>query len=99
MQMATMQIHNEPGANGRAALASAYRVRCLQEMLSRQVPDTRDEPDPDRIDLQDFKFYVDDEVTLYHREREEGEQYKVIDVLDEMLSLRCISSPSEGMVG
>lgn len=99
MQMATMQLHNEPGANGRAALAAAYRVRCLQEMLSRQVADTRDEPDPDRIDLQDFKFYIGDEVTLYHREREEGEQYRVIDVLDEMLSLRCISSPSEGMVG
>jgi len=56
-------------------------------MLGRSAIDTHNEPDPDRMDLQDFKFNPGDVVCLYERKRDEAEQWRVQTVLDEMLSL------------
>jgi len=42
-------------------------------MRNRAVPDLKDEPDLDTMDLQDFKFVKGDIVTLYHRKRDEAE--------------------------
>ena len=36
---------------GRASLAGAYRVRKLQEIISKNVQETKDEPDIDKMDL------------------------------------------------
>lgn len=91
MQLAALQPHNDPASLARNALAAAYRSRKLQEMLSRTVPDTSDEPDPDRSDLQDFKFVAGDLVTLYDRKRDEAEQWRAVTVLDEMVSLHPLA--------
>lgn len=36
---------------GRASLAGAYRVRKLQEIISKNVQETKNEPDIDKMDL------------------------------------------------
>lgn len=36
---------------GRTSLASSYRVRKLQEIISKSVQETKDEPDIDKMDL------------------------------------------------
>jgi hypothetical protein len=67
-------------------------------MLQGKVSDTSHEPDTDKIDLQDFKFVPGDIVTIYERKREEVEQYKVQTVLDEMISLQCVSNERLNML-
>jgi hypothetical protein len=57
----------------------------MQELLRQQVPDLRDEPDPDKIDLQDFKFVPGDVVTRLDRKRDEASRWRVLSVLDEMI--------------
>ena len=36
---------------GRASQASSYRVRKIQEIISKNVQETKDEPDIDKMDL------------------------------------------------
>lgn len=82
--------NNMPGydpLSGRSAIAAAYRVRKLQELVAKQVTDTKNEPDLDRLDMQDFKFLLGDSVSIYDRKRDDADQYRVITVLDEMVSL------------
>lgn len=68
----------------------------MQELLSRAAPDISDEPDIDRIDLQDFKFVPGDTVTVLDRKRDESEQWRVVTVLDEMISLQCLEPDQSG---
>lgn len=87
MQLAALQSYNDPASNSRSSLSAAYRVRKLHELLANTVADTSGEPDPDRMDLQDFKFLPGEAVALYDRKRDEAEQWRVVTVLDEMVSL------------
>jgi hypothetical protein len=80
--------------SGRSAINAAYRVRRLQELANKQVTDTRNEPDLDRLDMQDFKFLIGDAVSIYDRKREDADQYRVITVLDEMVSLESFDCDS-----
>lgn len=93
--MASLQSFNDPDVTARLRLAVAYRVRKLHEMLTHTVTDTHDEPDTDRIELQDFKFYPGDTVSLYSRKLEEASKWRVLAVLDEMLSLQCAQATSD----
>ena len=72
-------------------------------MRARTVADTSSEPDPDRLgphgDLQDFKFLPGDVVTLYHRKRDEADQWRVGVVLDEMVSLYSLATDHSGKTG
>lgn len=83
----------------RSHLTAAYRVRKLQDILSKTIEDTSGEPDVDGMDLQDYKFLPGDIVTLLSRKRDEAEQWKVVSVLDELLSLQCVTASSESQVG
>lgn len=80
--------------SGRSAVNAAYRVRKLQEMVNKQVTDTKNEPDLDRLDMQDFKFLIGDSVSIYDRKRDDVDQYRVITVLDEMISLESFDYDS-----
>jgi hypothetical protein len=62
----------------------------MQELLSQAVPDLSAEPDTDKIDLQDFKFVAGDVVTVLDRKRDESEQWRVVAVLDELISLQSL---------
>lgn len=42
-------------------------------MLQGKVPDTSNEPDTDKLDMQDFKYIPGDIVSMYARKREEVE--------------------------
>lgn len=66
---------------------AAYRRKRLQMMLSQAVPDLSEEVDPDRGDLQDYKFLPGDIVYLVDRKRDEAERWRVATVFDEMISL------------
>lgn len=90
LQLAALQHYNDPNGAARNGLGAAYRVRKMQELLSQNVSDLGEEPDPDKIDLQDFKFVPGDVVTLLDRKRDEAEQWRVVTVLDEMISLQCL---------
>lgn len=83
--MAALQHHNDPNAATRNSIGAAYRLGRMQELLRQQVPDLRDEPDPDKIDLQDFKFVPGDVVTRLDRKRDEASRWRVLSVLDEMI--------------
>lgn len=96
LQLAAVQHYNDPAAQSRNSLSAAYRVRKMQELLSRAVPDISEEPDPDLIDLQDFKFIPGDVVTVLDRKRDEAEQWRVVTVLDEMISLQCLEPDHAG---
>jgi len=98
LQQAALQQHNDPASAAKSSLAAAYRARKLQEMQSQTVPDTSGEPDPERSDLQDFKFLPGDAVTLYSRKRDEGEALRVTTALDEMLALQPLQ-PDQGTKG
>lgn len=77
---------------------AAYRVRRMQELVSQAVPDLSAEPDTDKIDLQDFKFVPGDVVTVLDRKRDESEQWRVVAVLDELISLQSLD-PDQGAKG
>lgn len=62
----------------------------MQELLRQQVPDLSEEPDPDKMDLQDFKFIAGDVVTRLDRKRGEAGQWRVLHVLDEMIQMECL---------
>ena len=51
------------------------------------MPDLRDEVDPDRGDLQDYKFLPGDVVYIYDRKRDDGDRWRVASVFDELISL------------
>jgi len=91
MAMAALSSYNDPASSSRSSLSASYRERKLHELLANAVPDTSGEPDPDRMDLQDFKFLPGDVVALYDRKRDEAEQWRVVTVLDEMVSLQCLA--------
>jgi hypothetical protein len=82
--------------SGKSAMNAAYRLRKLQEMAQKQVTDTKNEPDLDRLDMQDFKFLLGDAVSLYDRKRDDADQYRVITVLDEMVSLESCELDTNG---
>jgi len=94
--MAALQQYNDPAAQARNGLSAAYRLRKMQELRSRSVADISGEPDPDRIDLQDFKFVPGDIVTVLDRKRDEAEQWRVVAVLDEMISLQSVAPDHAG---
>ena len=56
------------------------------------MPDLSHEPDLDAVDLQDYKFVTGDIITLYHRKRDDGEQWRVGTVLDEILGLQSLEA-------
>lgn len=85
--------HNEQGRN---SLASAYRVRKLQEVISKNVLETKGEADVDKMDLQDYKFVAGDHITLVDRKSENAEEWKVVVVLDEMVSLQSVHADQMG---
>lgn len=58
--------------------------------------DTKNEPDLDRLDMQDFKFLLGDSVSIYDRKRDDADQYRVITVLDEMISLESFDLDGSG---
>ena len=70
----------------------------MQELASQAVPDLSAEPDIDKIDLQDFKFVPGDVVTVLDRKRDESEQWRVVAVLDELISLQSLD-PDQGAKG
>ena len=88
--MAALQHHNDPNAAARNGIGAAYRLARMQELLRQQVPDLSEEPDPDKIDLQDFKFNAGDVVTRLDRKRGEAGQWRVLHVLDEMIQMECL---------
>jgi len=90
IQLAALQHHNDPNAAQRNSLGAAYRLGRMQELLRQQVPDLSEEPDPDKIDLQDFKFLAGDVVTRLDRKRDEAGQWRVLSVLDEMIQMECL---------
>ena len=47
----------------------------LQLMIQGKVQDISNEPDTDKIDLQDFKYHPGDTVSVYQRKTEEVVQY------------------------
>lgn len=63
-------------------------MRKLQELISKNVLDTKGEADVDKMDLQDYKFVAGDRITLIDRKSENAEEWKVVVVLDEMVSLQ-----------
>lgn len=82
----------------RGGLDAAYRVRRVQELANQTVSDLSAEPDIDKIDLQDFKFVPGDVVTVLDRKRDESEQWRVVAVLDELISLQSLD-PDQGAKG
>lgn len=66
---------------------STYRLRKMQELKLKQVPDLSAELDLDRMDFQDFKFEVGDVVTIYNRKLDSASTWRVVQVLDEMLNI------------
>ena len=48
--------------------------------------------------MQDYKFVPGDIITMYHRKRDEGEQWRVVTVLDELISIQNLE-PGGGMMG
>lgn len=85
--MSALHQYNEVSP-ARSALNATYRRRRLHSMLSQEVPDLSDEVDPDRGDLQDYKFLPGDTVVLLDRKRDEAEKWRVVAVFDEMISLQ-----------
>jgi hypothetical protein len=71
-------------------LNATFRVSKMKQMLAKQLPDLSNEQDIDKIDFQDFKYVVGDTVTLISRKAEEGHQWRVNAVLDEMISLQLL---------
>jgi hypothetical protein len=59
-------------------------------VISRNVLETKGEPDVDKMDLQDYKFVAGDQITLVDRKSENAEEWKVVVVLDEMVSLQSV---------
>lgn len=88
MMSALHQYNAENASPARSALNAAYRRRRLHMMLSQEVPDLSAEVDPDRGDLQDYKFLPGDIVYLVDRKRDEAERWRVATVFDEMISLQ-----------
>ena len=89
MQMAQAQYQdNSSMLKNNANLA--FRIRRLNELVQKNVPDLRKEPDTDKLDMQDYKFVPGDILTMFHRKRDEGEQYRVVTVLDELISIQII---------
>lgn len=86
--MSALQLHGDGVGSTRGALNAAYRRKRLQMMLSQEAPDLSTEPDPDRGDLQDYKFLLGDIVYLLDRKRDEAERWRVVTVFDEMVSLQ-----------
>ena len=88
LPMSALQLHGDGAGSTRGALNAAYRRKRLQMMLSQEAPDLSTEPDPDRGDLQDYKFLLGDIVYLLDRKRDEAERWRVVTVFDEMVSLQ-----------
>jgi hypothetical protein len=65
-------------------------------MVNKSITDTKNEPDLDRLDFQDFKFLIGDSVSLFDRKRDDADQYRVITVLDEMVSLESFDLDNTG---
>lgn len=87
MMVAIQRINHDNQNPGRIALTAAYRRHRLSQLLNQTVPDLRNEVDPDRGDLQDYKFLPGDVVYLYDRKREDGDRWRVASVFDELISL------------
>lgn len=94
--MAALQHHNDPNTATRNSIGAAYRLGRMQELLRQQVPDLSEEPDPDKIDLQDFKFVPGDVVTRLDRKRDEAGRWRVLSVLDEMIQMECLEPDRAG---
>lgn len=99
-QRAALLALNDQGAHFRSSITAAYRLKRMQELIAKQLPDLSQEPDIDRMDLQDFKFIPGDTVYLYSRKLDEATQWKVLAVMDELISLQCTEPehPLKGQV-
>lgn len=78
--------------------STGYRIRRLNDLVQKTLPDLRGEPDVDKLDMQDYKFVPGDILTMYHRKRDEGEQWRVVTVLDELISIQNLE-PGGGLMG
>lgn len=97
--MAALQQYNADTASpARGALNAAYRRKRLSQMLSKEVEDLSAEVDPDRGDLQDYKFLPGDVVYIIDRKRDpymnDAERWRVAAVFDEMVSLHVLEPDS-----
>ena len=96
LQLAALQSYNDPATHARNHVNFSYRARKIKELMGQRTPDLTEEPDIDRIDLQDFKFVPGDLITLVSRKLEEGTQWRVIAVLDELISITCVEPDQAG---
>lgn len=62
-----------------------YRMKRLQQLLQREVPDLKDEFDVDLADLQDHKFIQGEQFEIYQKKQDRFNTYQVENVLDEMI--------------
>jgi len=94
--MSALQLHGDGAGSTRGAVNAAYRRKRLHMMLNQEAPDLSTEPDPDRGDLQDYKFLLGDIVYLLDRKRDEAERWRVVTVFDEMVSLQLQDADRAG---
>lgn len=78
--------------------STGYRIQRLNDLVKKTLPDLRNEPDIDKLDMQDYKFVPGDILTMFNRKRDEGEQWRVVTVLDELISIQNLE-PGGGLMG